>query len=289
MKNTDSKLGIIGGSGLYSIEGLIHPKWIKIKTPFGQPSASYFLGKLFDREVVFLPRHGVNHQFLPSEVNYRANIYGFKKLGVNQIISVSAVGSLSNKYKPMDIVLPDQIVDYTHGIRKNTFFGNGLAAHISWAQPVCLNMHKKISQICKNLKMPFYKKGAYLTVEGPAFSSRAESLLYQRWGMDIIGMTNGTEAKLAREAEICYASIALVTDYDSWHQTKEPVTTEMVINCLKKNTHNGKKIIQRFCQTSLKDISCSCQDSLKYALITHKDKISKATLKSVKLLVQKYF
>ena len=236
-------IGVIGGSGLYEMEGITKVKEIKIKTPFGNPSDAYIVGKLGDVKMVFLPRHGRGHKLLPSELNYRANIFGMKKLGVEQIISVSAVGSMRKDIKPGHIVVVDQFFDRTKG-RISSFFGNGIAGHVEFADPVCSNLSNILYKSGKNIGATIHKGGTYICIEGPHFSTRAESNIYRKWGVDVIGMTNIPEAKLAREAEICYATLALSTDYDCWHETEESVTIEMILDTLKKNVATAKAIIK---------------------------------------------
>ncbi len=279
------EIGIIGGSGFYQIEGLKELKEVKLETPFGEPSDMYLTGELEGKRVAFLSRHGRGHRILPSEINFRANIYGFKMLGVERIISASAVGSMKENIHPMDVVIVDQFIDRTFR-RINTFFGDGVAGHISFAHPVCPEISKHLIQSCKNIGIPFHSKGTYICIEGPAFSTKAESLLYRSWGVDVIGMTNVTEAKLAREAEICYATIALVTDYDCWHQEEEPVSVEMVLNYLRKNTENAKKIIKETIKTLPRERKeCDCKNALKFAVITDKNMITDELKKKLKYIL----
>ena len=280
------KIGIIGGSGLYKINGLEGIKEVKLDTPFGPPSDSYITGKLGDAEVVFLPRHGRGHRILPSELNYRANIYGMKKLGVEQIISISAVGSFKKELKPLDIVLPDQFVDRTNQGRKTTFFGDGIVGHISFAEPVCSCLKDVIYKSAKGLGLNVHNKGTYLNMEGPAFSTKAESRLYKGWGMDIIGMTNMPEARLAREAEICFVTVAFVTDYDCWHE--EIVTIEMVIENLTKNVDAAKRLIKKAAPDLAKNRDCQCAEALKYAIITDRKLIPEDTKKKLDIIIGKY-
>src|SRR5882757_2634480 len=230
-----NRIGIIGGSGLYHIDGFTRQKWVKLKTPFGAPSDEFLTGELSGREVVFLPRHGRGHRVLPSELNHRANIYGMKKLGVEWIISVSAVGSLQTKYKPCDVVLIDQFLDRTKKSLEHTFFGRGIVAHIAFAEPICEELRQLLLESAKSMKARAHNGGTYVNMEGPAFSTRAESLTNHRAGYDVIGMTNLGEARLAREAEIAYASMAMVTDYDGWKEDEAHVTVEMVIDNLRRN------------------------------------------------------
>lgn len=280
------KVGIIGGSGLYKIDGLKDIKEVGIATPFGEPSDKYIIGSLEGAEVVFLPRHGRGHRVLPTELNYRANIYGMKKLGVEQIISISAVGSFKEELKPLDIVLPDQFVDRTNQARKTTFFGGGIVAHISFAEPVCFNLRKIIYEAGKDLNLTIHNKGTYLNMEGPAFSTRGESLLYKSWGMDIIGMTNMPEARLAREAELCFATVAFITDYDCWHEGV--VTIDMVIENLSKNVGAAKNLIKKVVPLLSENRKCQCRDALKYAIITNKKLIPESTKKKLDIIIGKY-
>jgi len=281
-----AKIGIIGGSGLYKIDGLKDIKEVAVDTPFGSPSDKYIVGSLEDIEVVFLPRHSRGHTILPTELNYKANIYGMKKLGVEQIISISAVGSFKKELKPLDIVLPDQFVDRTNQARKTTFFGEGIAGHISFADPVCPDLRKIIYDAGKALGLTMHDKGTYLNMEGPAFSTRAESHLYKGWGMDIIGMTNMPEARLAREAEICFATIALITDYDCWHE--EEVTIDMVIQNLTRNVETARKLIKKVVPALSRQRNCKCPTALKYAIITDKKLIPDATKKKLNIIIGKY-
>src|SRR6185503_2172500 len=239
-----SKIGIIGGSGLYHIEGFTNQKWVKINTPFGDPSDEFLTGKLAGRNVVFLPRHARGHRILPGELNHRANIYGMKKLGARWIISVSAVGSLQAKFRPCEIVLPDQFVDKTKKSLEHTFFGRGIVAHISFADPICEELRQRLLQTCRSLGARVHDGGTYVNMEGPAFSTRAESITNHDAGYAVIGMTNLGEARCAREAQIAYATMALVTDYDCWKVDEAHVTVEMIIENLNKNAALAKNIIK---------------------------------------------
>ena len=281
-----AKIGIIGGSGLYKIDGLKDIKEVGLDTPFGRPSDKYIVGSLEGIEVVFLPRHSRGHTILPTELNYRANIYGMKKLGVEQIISISAVGSFKKELKPLDIVLPDQFVDRTNQARKATFFGEGIAGHISFADPVCPDLRRIIYDAGKALGLTMHDKGTYLNMEGPAFSTRAESYLYKGWGMDIIGMTNMPEARLAREAEICFATVAFITDYDCWHE--EEVTIDMVIQNLTRNVETAKKLIKKVAPALSRQRDCQCQAALKDAIITDRKLIPGTTKKKLDIIIGKY-
>jgi len=284
------KIGIIGGSGLYKIEGFKNPKWIGVKTPFGAPSDEYLTGNLDGTEIVFLPRHGRGHRIIPSELNFRANIYGMKSLGVDTIISVSAVGSLKKELEPLHILVPDQFVDRTNQARKSTFFGEGVVAHIPFAHPVCGCLAKMLFETGKEVGATIRLGGTYINMEGPAFSTKAESLLYKSWGMDIIGMTNMAEARLAREAEICYATLAMITDYDCWHEeeSEESVTIEMVIQNLMKNVNTAKEIIKRVVPKLKDDRKCTCRQTLKDAMITDSKLIPEEVKKRLDIIIGKY-
>src|SRR5215469_13356659 len=262
-----AEIGIIGGSGLYSMSGITKVREVRVTTPFGRPSDAYLLGELKGRKVAFLARHGRGHVLLPSELNFRANIYGFKKLGVERIISVSAVGSLREDLKPLDMVLPSQFVDRTYA-RNSTFFGDGLVAHISFADPVCPVLQDVMTKACAVAGVTCHEGGTYVCMEGPAFSTKAESNAYRAWGMDLIGMTNLPEAKLAREAEICYATLAMVTDYDCWHPEHESVTASQVMEYLKKNVENAHKIIRAVVSRVPRQRECKCGSALAHAILT---------------------
>lgn len=280
------KIGVIGGSGLYNLEGLSEKKEISVKTPFGAPSDKLLSAKIGKVDVVFLPRHGRHHSINPSLVNYRANIYAMKKLGVGRILSVSACGSLKKELKPMDFVVPNQFLDRTHQARKGTFFEDGIVAHVALAHPVCNDMAATVYSTVKKLGMPVHQGGTYVNMEGPQFSTQAESYLYRSWGMDIIGMTNMTEARLAREAEICYVSLAAITDYDCWHD--EEVTVEMVMHNLHNNVENSKKIIKSLIPLLAKSRACVCKDALKYAIVTQKEFVPAKTKKKLSVIISKY-
>ena len=281
------KVGIIGGSGLYDMEGLKEPKWVRVDTPFGKPSDEYLTAELSDREIVFLPRHGRGHKLLPSELNYRANIYGMKFLGVEYILSVSAVGSLKEEIRPLDFLVADQYVDRTNQSRKTTFFGDGIVAHIGFANPSCDILNKLIYQAGETLGFNMHEKGTYLNMEGPAFSTKAESNLYRSWGMDVIGMTNMPEARCAREAEICYSTLAMVTDYDCWHDS-EDVSVDMIIQNLLKNVENAKKILKEVIPQIPQARDCICSSALKEAIITDKNLIPEDTKKKLDIIIGKY-
>ncbi len=282
------KIGIIGGSGLYQIEGFQNVKEIAVSTPFGKPSDKLTVGTLEGKEVVFLPRHGRGHRLNPSEVNYRANIYAMKKLGVSAILSVTACGSLREDLKPLDFVLPDQFVDRTNQARSMTFFEKGIVAHVSFADPVCLALRRIVQKGIKDLGLNAHFNGTYLNMEGPAFSTRAESNLYRSWGMDIIGMTNMSEAKLAREAEICFATLASITDYDCWYKSEEEVTLDMVMQNFFKNVENSRKIIKKVIRDIPEDLGCSCSCAVANAIVTDKKLIPAKVKKDLQPIIGKY-
>jgi len=280
-------IGIIGGSGLYDMADVTDRTEIKLTTPFGDPSGPYLLGTLRGKRVAFLARHGAGHRLLPSELNFRANIFGMKMLGVEYILSASAVGSLKEEYKPLDIVIPDQFIDRTRG-RISTFFGRGLAAHVGFAHPFCRILSRLVSSSGQDSGAVVHTGGTYVCMEGPQFSTLAESKLYRSWGADIIGMTNLQEAKLAREAEICYTTIALVTDYDCWHPDHDSVTVEMVIANLMQNAKTAQHIIAKAVEALPYERTCECASALKYALITRPDAIPAQTRQELAPLVSKY-
>ena len=281
------RIGIIGGSGLYSMPGFEAHEERAIATPWGAPSDPYVVGKLAGREVAFLSRHGKGHRISPSELNFRANIWGFKKLGVERILSLSAVGSLKEQHKPLDFVIPDQFVDRTRG-RVSTFFGEGLVAHISFAHPICAQLARTALAAAQQAGVNAKLGGTYLCMEGPAFSTLAESNLYRSWGMDVIGMTNLQEAKLAREAEICYVTVAMVTDYDCWHPEHDAVTVTDIIANLTKNAENACKLVAAAVRAMPEKRGCKCGSALAHALITDRQAIPEATRKKLELLVAKY-
>ena len=284
---SQAEIGVIGGSGLYEIPGLEDKSELQIDTPFGSPSDAYILGQLEGKRVAFLSRHGRGHRIPPTELNFRANIYGFKKLGVGRLLSASAVGSLKMEHKPMDFVLPDQFVDRTRG-RISTFFGEGIVAHISFADPICSQLAQQVEAAAGNINFPIKLGGVYLCMEGPAFSTRAESELYRAWGMDLIGMTNLQEAKLAREAEICYVTIAMVTDYDCWHEEEEPVTVETLLEYLGKNSQSAQRVIKEVLKILPDEFDCACQHALQNAIITNPDVIPEETKEKLKVIIGKY-
>jgi 5'-methylthioadenosine phosphorylase len=279
-------IGIIGGSGLYSMPGFEAQEERAVETPWGPPSDSYVVGKLAGKEVAFLARHGRGHRLSPSELNFRANIYGMKTLGVERILSLSAVGSLKEEHQPLDFVIPDQFVDRTRG-RVSTFFGDGLVAHISFAHPICSQLAHVAHRAAKTAGVTAKLGGTYLCMEGPAFSTLAESNLYRSWGMDVIGMTNLQEAKLAREAELCYTTIAMVTDYDCWHPDHDAVTVNDIIANLTQNAANAAKLVAEAVR-SMPERECKCGSALAHALITDRKAIPPATRKKLELLVGKY-
>ena len=283
-----AKIGVIGGSGLYSIEGIKQIKEEEIATPFGKPSDKIVTGELEGVEVAFLPRHGKGHRINPSEINYRANIFALKKIGVERVISLSACGSMKEELKPLDFVLPDQFLDRTNQARNSTFLCGGIVGHIGFAEPTCLALSKVIFDSAKGLGIKAHLGGTYINMEGPAFSTKAESHLYRSWGMDIIGMTNMTEARLAREAEICYSTLAAVTDYDCWHEGHDSVTVDMIVECLNKNVDNAKKIIKDTITKIPKERTCLCKDALKFALITSKENIPDQAKKDLGIIIGKY-
>ncbi len=272
-------------SGFFGIKNV---KEVSVTTPFGKPSDKFIAGTLEGKEVVFLPRHGVGHRLSPSEINYRANIYGMKKLGVERIVSMTACGSLKEEMKPLDFVVVDQFVDRTNQGRPTTFFEKGIVAHIVFAHPICLELSSLVVETGKGLGLSMHGKGTYVNMEGPAFSTRAESNLYRSWGMDVIGMTNMTEARLAREAEICYSTVACVTDYDCWHPRHESVTVDMVIKNLLKNVENAKRLICGIIREIPPERKCGCQDALKFAIITDRKRIPAKTKKDLDIIIGKY-
>ncbi|MDP8298984.1 MAG: S-methyl-5'-thioadenosine phosphorylase [Candidatus Tantalella remota] len=280
------KIGIIGGSSLYSIEGLEILEDRKVKTPFGEPSDLFVIGRLEGKEVVFLPRHQRTHSLLPTEVNCKANIYGFKLLGVDRIISVSAVGSLKEEVKPLDVLLVDQFIDRTNQGRPTTFFGDGIVAHVSFSDPVCKDLKEQIYTSNKGLDIKIHDGGTYVNMEGPMFSTKAESYLYKSWGADVIGMTNMPEARLAREAGICYSTMALITDYDCWRTGEEVVTIEMIIENLNKNVAVAKEMLANTIKNMPEERTCSCGQALHNSIVTKKENVSKETLEKLKPIIE---
>lgn len=282
------RIGIIGGSGLYHIEGFTDQKWVAVKTPFGSPSDEFLTGKLAGREVVFLPRHGRGHRILPSELNHRANLWAMKKLGVAWIVSVSAVGSLQAKYKPCDIVLPDQFVDRTKQIFAHTFFGRGIVGHVAFADPICEELRRLLLRSARALKARVHNGGAYVNMEGPHFSTRAESVTNHKLGYDVVGMTNLGEAKCAREAEIAYATMAMITDYDCWKVDEAHVTVEMVIANLTRNAAMAKAIVAKVIPEIPTEPAWPCHSALKNAIMTERKAWPKKTIQELKPILEKY-
>lgn len=281
-------IGIIGGSGLYSMPGFELREETVIDTPWGSPSDNFSVGTLAGKQVAFLARHGRGHRISPSELNFRANIYGMKSLGVERIISLSAVGSLKEEHRPLDFVIPDQFFDRTRG-RASTFFGEGLVAHISFADPICPQLAGIVHDSCVFTDVQVTNGGTYLCMEGPAFSTKAESNVYRGWGMDVIGMTNLQEAKLAREAEICYVTVAMVTDYDCWHPAHDAVTVSDIIANLMKNAENAAKVVTEAVSRMPASRECKCGSSLSHAIITDRTLVPAATRRKLDLLIGKYF
>ena len=281
-------IGIIGGSGLYSMPGFKEAEEVVVDTPFGKPSDNIHVGTLSGKRVAFLARHGRGHRISPSELNFRANIYAMKSLGVTRIISLSAVGSLKEEHRPLDFVLPDQFFDRTRG-RVSTFFGEGLVAHISFAEPICPQLAEVVHGAATGAGVNAKRGGTYLCMEGPAFSTKAESNVYRSWGMDVIGMTNLQEAKLAREAEICYATVAMVTDYDCWHADHDAVTVTDIIATLTQNAANAAKVVAAAVEQMPEARQCKCGSALAHALITDKSMVPETTLRKLDIIVGKYF
>jgi 5'-methylthioadenosine phosphorylase len=281
-------IGIIGGSGLYQMEGLTVLEERKIETPFGDPSDLYVIGEIDGVRVAFVSRHGRGHRFSPSELNYRANLFGFKVLGVHTILSASAVGSLKEEYAPTDIVFPHQFIDRTRH-RADTFFGNGIVAHVGFGDPICTGVSSTMSKAARDVGARVHDGGTYVCMEGPQFSTRAESYLYRSWGADVIGMTNLQEAKLAREAEICYATMALVTDYDCWHETHDDVTVETVLAYLAKNAETAQKILRNsIVPAANRQRDCACTSALQYGIITQRHAIPEQVKRDLAPIIGKY-
>ena len=287
MPPTTAQIGIIGGSGLYDMAELTDREQKRLTTPFGDPSGPYVLGMLRGKRVAFLARHGAGHRLLPTELNFRANIYGFKLLGVERIVSASAVGSLKEEYKPLDILVPDQFFDRTRG-RISTFFGRGLVAHVAFAHPLCRMLSAIAADSVEAVGAKVHRGGTYVNMEGPQFSTLAESKLYRSWGMDVIGMTNLQEAKLAREAEICYATLALITDYDCWHPDHDSVTVDLIVANLLKNAATAQKVIAEAVSRIAGPRTCECASALANALITQRDQIPEQTKHELAPIVGKY-
>ena len=282
-----AEIGIIGGSGLYSMPGLAGIQEVAIETPFGAPSDAYVVGTLAGRRVAFLARHGRGHRILPSELNFRANLHGFKQLGVERILSVSAVGSLKEEHKPGEFLIVDQFVDRTRH-RVDTFFGDGVVAHVAFADPVCPQLSESMVAACKKAGVAGKRGGTYLCMEGPQFSTKAESNLYRSWGMDVIGMTNLQEAKLAREAELCYVTVAMVTDYDCWHPHHDSVTVDQIVAVLVKNAENACNVVREAVAVMPKERSCKCGSALAHAILTDRGKIPATTREKLTLILGKY-
>ena len=280
-------IGIIGGSGLYDMAELTGRSEERLSTPFGEPSAPYVTGTLRGTRVAFLARHGIGHRILPGELNFRANIFGFKQLGVEYLLSASAVGSLKEEYRPLDLLIPDQFFDRTKG-RVSTFFGRGLVAHVGFAHPFCPHLSDVALDAARALNATVHKGGTYVCMEGPHFSTLAESRLYRQWGMDVIGMTNLQEAKLAREAEICYATIALITDYDCWHPDHDHVTVDMIVANLMQNARTAQQVIAEAVSRLPYERTCECASALKHAIITRPEAVPAALMKELAPLVGKY-
>ena len=283
----EAEIGIIGGSGLYSMPGLTDIREQALSTPFGDPSDSFILGNLEGRKVAFLARHGRGHRLLPSELNFRANIYAMKQLGVERIVSVSAVGSLKEEHKPTDFVVPDQFIDRTFP-RTSTFFGNGVVGHVAFGDPVCATVAKAAVDACVEAGVVGKSGGTYICMEGPQFSTKAESNLYRSWGADVVGMTNLQEAKLAREAEICYATVAMVTDYDCWHPDHDSVTVDQIIAVLHQNAENAAKVVRATIAALPSERTCACASAAKYAILTQPAAIPPKAKERLKLLFGKY-
>jgi 5'-methylthioadenosine phosphorylase len=290
MKRSASEpaIGVIGGSGLYELEGLTGVTWQKVKTPFGAPSDAYCVGRFAGRKVIFLPRHGRGHRVTPSELNFRANIWGFRFLGARWVISISAVGSMKEAIRPLDLVVPDQFFDATKR-RVSSFFGDGIVAHVGMAEPVCPDLAAALAKAAQETSATVHRGGTYICIEGPQFSTKAESRIYRSWGVDVIGMTNMPEAKLAREAELCYATLALATDYDVWHETHEAVSVEAVVQNLLKNVATAKDVLRRVIPAIAPSRTCDCPSLLRTAVITNPRAFPPATRKRLGLLLDPYF
>ncbi len=282
-----AEVGIIGGTGLYEMEGFTDVREIPIETPFGPPSDHFMVGSLDGRRVAFLPRHGRGHRILPHEINFRANVFAMKKLGVEWILSVSAVGSLKERYAPLHVVVPSQFIDRTRQ-RKSTFFGRGLVAHVAFAHPLCPNLSKVMIEACVDAGATHHVGGTYVCMEGPQFSTLAESELYRSWGADLIGMTNLQEAKLAREAEICYATLAMVTDYDCWHPDHDAVTAEQILGILGRNSETARKVLRAAVRRLPIPRECECASALRYALVTPPELVPETIRRELEPIVGRY-
>jgi 5'-methylthioadenosine phosphorylase len=285
---SEPAVGIIGGSGLYELAGLTDVRWRKVRTPFGDPSDEYCTGRLDGRPVIFLARHGRGHRLMPSELNFRANIWGLKALGAEWVVSVSAVGSMKEEIRPLDLVVPDQFFDATRR-RVSSFFGDGIVAHVGMAEPVCPHLAGLLEKAARQAGATVHRGGTYLCIEGPQFSTKAESRIYRSWGVDVIGMTNMPEAKLAREAELCYATLALATDYDVWHDTHEAVSVEAVVQNLLRNVEVARDVLRRLVPTVAPPRTCACPSLLRNAVITSRKAFPPATRRRLELLIGKYF
>jgi 5'-methylthioadenosine phosphorylase len=285
---SDPAIGVIGGSGLYELEGLTDVRWRRVRTPFGDPSDEYCTGTFEGRPVIFLPRHGRGHRLTPSELNFRANIWGLKWLGAEWVISISAVGSMKETIHPLDLVVPAQFYDATRR-RVSTFFGDGIVAHVGMAEPVCPVLADALEKAARGTGVAVHRGGTYICIEGPQFSTKAESSIYRGWGVDVIGMTNMPEAKLAREAELCYATLALVTDYDVWHDSHEKVSVEAVVQNLLHNVATAKDVLRRVLPAVGPPRTCSCPELLRGAVITSPAAFPIATRRRLELLIGKYY
>jgi 5'-methylthioadenosine phosphorylase len=280
-------VGVIGGSGLYEIEGFEDVERVQLSTPFGEPSDAFMVGRFHDHKVVFLPRHGVGHRIAPSEINFRANIWGMKRLGVTRILSISAVGSMREEIAPGDFVQVDQFIDRTRH-RVDSFFGGGIVAHAMFADPVCGEMLGLVKQAASDLDIKIHENGTYLCMEGPQFSTRAESRLYRSWGVDVIGMTNLQEARLAREAEICYGTVAMATDYDCWREGHEDVSVEAILEVMGCNVGKARELIRLALPQLLRDRGCACQNAMQYAILTDPASMPPEARDRLGLLIEKY-
>lgn len=286
IRTARADIGIIGGSGLYDMDGLHEVERVTVSTPFGSPSSPVVLGELDGVRVAFLSRHGHGHRFSPSEINYRANIYALKAIGVRRVISVSAVGSMKESIKPGEVLLPDQFIDLTKR-RISTFFEGGVVAHVAFGDPVCASLGTSLLGAGRSVGATVHQGGTYLCMEGPQFSTKAESRLYRQWGVSVIGMTNMPEAKLAREAEVCYATVALVTDYDCWHQTEEPVTVDAILATLCANVALAKRLLRAAVKSAASVTTCECQQALQHAIVTVPDAIPAALRRKLALLIER--
>jgi len=286
-KSSGAEIGVIGGSGLYAMNGLSDRREVRVTTPFGDPSDAFVIGTVEGKRVAFLARHGRGHRFLPGEVNFRANIYAMKLLGVQRIISVSAVGSLQENLRPGEFLVPDQFFDSTKG-RKSTFFGNGVVAHVAFDKPTCPELSSILADACVSCAVPVHRKGTYICMEGPQFSTLAEANFHRAMKFDVIGMTNATEAKLAREAEICYATVAMITDYDCWHPGHDSVTVATILATLNQNATNAQNVLRETILALSPDRHCKCGDALKHAILTDPKVIPATTKKSLAAILGKY-